>query len=155
MRNWIKVILGIFFLIIFCFFLCCKTSKEVIPDKIAIICPIKTSFPVTGQMSMLIKEYCDIDENISKDSLKIRLEYLAKKYYLRQMSDTCFYLCGFAKTDSLFDEKKYKARDIKINNLVEGYKSLCMPISQMKFFFTQKDIISFEPDIPVKLLSPQ
>ena len=144
---------GIMYLsfLLFGLLVCCKTTynQPPIQDKNAIICPIKTAFPVSGQIEFFIKEYCGIDPTISQDSMRTTLDKLAKHYYLRQMSDTCYYLCGFIKTDSVFNEIKFREKGVKLNDPVGNLRSVCIPLSAMKFFFTQSDILSFEADMPV------
>ena len=113
------------------------------------VCPLNTSFPVSGTTELFLRQFCDIDTNIPEDSLQDLMNEFARMYNLRKIGDSCYYLCGFIKFDTLFKADEMKRKGVLINTTIKDMRSICIPMKYIKEFFLQPGVKYFEADLPV------
>lgn len=107
-------------------------------------------FPISGITEIFLQQYALLDKNSSAYSSDINR--LAQTYHLKTLPDKNYALCGFIRTDSLFDPQSLLQQGIHLAPPIGNIRTVCIPLSQLDFFFTQPHISYFEANMPVEPL---
>ena len=110
------------------------------------------AYPVSGNTQLFLKKYRLWDATPASETKNEDLKKLCKSYNLKQLPDSSFVLCGFIKTDSLFNPALFTQNGIHLNPPAGDMRTVCIPLDKLKFFFTQKGIVSFESSTPINPL---
>lgn len=107
-------------------------------------------FPISGITKTFLQQYALLDKHSSAYSSGI--SRLAHLYHLKPLSEKEYALCGFIQTDSLFDPAPLVQQGILLTPPIGDIRTVCIPLSQLNFFFTQPHISYFEANMPVNPL---
>lgn len=119
-----------------------KNNPEIIPQ-----------FSVSGRTALFLQQYNELPSDQKADPNSPAFSRLITRYGLKACNDNdninCYLLCGFMQTDSLFDPNPFLQKKIHLPPPVGNMRTVCIPLTELDFFFSQPHINYFEVASPV------
>lgn len=135
-------------------FLGCNSKQTSIHmnHKASIHDSLTPAFPVSGVTKSFLKEYHALSQHKNHDADSIVYVSLITRYKLSILPNREYALCGFIKVNTLFKPELLKKRGIEIQPQVGEFRTVCIPLHLIDFFFSQPGIDYFEHTQPANPL---
>lgn len=122
----------------------CIPGRNTAQTQVANAGVADSTFPVSATTRMFMLELKG-EMDASNKSIKkfIPSDRLVDKYNLRKVK-RAYYIHGFIKTDSRFDEAKFKKAGFYCGRPVGGMRTVQVPLKSFYVFLRQKGITYFQ-----------
>ncbi|MEG1586293.1 MAG: hypothetical protein RR346_05405 [Bacteroidales bacterium] len=113
---------------------------------------IQPVFPVSGTTKIFLSQYALLTPKQLKEDQNPPFAELIQRYHLQQTGNGEYALCGFIKTDASFQATQLEAKGIQLTPPAADFRTVCIPLKLLEYFFSQPGIIYFENTMTVNPL---